>query len=558
MKVGRDGRVTFGSAEQAFVHVIGPLPGVVARKGNFSMIRDGGGPIRWLLAYSGRLTPKQLAAVIAVIRGPSVPAARDTPDDPPADYPKWKAVLDEAIARVGAALGHKLGAKISLTLSDTPSGTAYAAQGPLNASGGKTGAVDTCYFTIYPSLRKLGPDSDQAKDTLSHESLHCYAAEIEGLDHWYPNPDWIEEGSAKWVGLQISQVWTGHKRTSSWWSTYLTTPGTSLFTRSYDAVGFFAHVAESGVSPWTILPSMFVAKTSTDAFDIAATASFLHTWASTYAREPDLGTGWEVTGPGLDGITARYFPDISPIGIGDEAEVAAKSETNALRLLELEADLVILRVSPVGAGVGRLRASDGSERLLRDAVYCTRPGGCACPPGSPGAGGTPPPRLPPGMTWVALTGFKAANTIVHLSGEKLARHCAKPVPKPPAKEVVFSGSVSGRFTKPGDCSKFPTPSYTSYKAILTTDVGGKLYFLQISLGYSSEPGMYKTGHGNDRAEVVFTNAHGNYWSTTYYPEGGSAGTFTVNPGLTSGTVGVTMINPNGGSVSAKGAWSCTF
>jgi hypothetical protein len=75
-------------------------------------------------------------------------------------------------------------------------------------------------------------------------------------------------------------------------------PRVPLFKRTYDAIGFFAHLASSGISPWSRFPAMFAATSNTAAYNVSVSlsAEFLDSEASSFFRDPGLGPEWDTRG----------------------------------------------------------------------------------------------------------------------------------------------------------------------------------------------------------------------------------------------------------------------
>src|SRR5262249_42282535 len=110
-----------------------------------------------------------------------------------------------------------------------------------------------------------------------------------------PGNGWMIEGQAMWVGAELgpgeSSVVPSH------WRPYLDEPRTPLFQRTYDAIGFYARLADAGIDPWTVLdPMLRRSRATSDPRAIFAEAvpagsqdRFFRSWATGYAREPGLG-----------------------------------------------------------------------------------------------------------------------------------------------------------------------------------------------------------------------------------------------------------------------------
>src|SRR5207248_1962729 len=122
-------------------------------------------------------------------------------------------------------------------------------------------------------------------NALAHETFHCFQGAIEGLDRFYAPPygGWVTEGQAEWAAEQVS---SRHDE-AKWWKEYLLKPQVGLFDHEagtgYFAIGFFSHLQESGIDPWTVMIPMLGAGSNAAAFDAALGGSgdaFLDSWAS--------------------------------------------------------------------------------------------------------------------------------------------------------------------------------------------------------------------------------------------------------------------------------------
>jgi hypothetical protein len=204
------------------------------------------------------------------------------------------------------------------------------------------------------------------------------------------------------------------------WELYLAHPQTDLRRRTYDAIGFYAHMAETGHSPWPAFRKMWVAGLTSDAAFAASGATdegFLDSWAASTTRQSGLGLAWDTDGPGI--TTAAAPLRLLAVGKGPAA-VSAAAYTHSLYQLDVGTDLVRVNVS----GHGRL--SDGSvdTEIANASLFCTKQGGCSCPDG--GGPEIPPVPLHATGAVLALTGGPG-GTKGTLQGLDLADICtAKP------------------------------------------------------------------------------------------------------------------------------------
>ena len=114
------------------------------------------------------------------------------------------------------------------------------------------GAYTGCFLHLYPATFEAGSD---VVTTLAHEMVHCFqAALVPNETAWWVAPGWVIEGSAEWAS---STLVGPDKLEGDLWPRYLGSPSTPLFKRAYDAIGFYAHLEETGHSPWAAFRDMW-------------------------------------------------------------------------------------------------------------------------------------------------------------------------------------------------------------------------------------------------------------------------------------------------------------
>src|SRR5690606_2055096 len=99
----------------------------------------------------------------------------------------------------------------------------------------------------------------------------------------------------------------GTRLSGDWWDEYLRDPSAPLYGRDYDAIGFFAHLTESGVDVWSRAVPILEGFENEPAFEAAwaDSSTFLESWPSGALRSPDRGSAWDTTGPGITAEAAR-------------------------------------------------------------------------------------------------------------------------------------------------------------------------------------------------------------------------------------------------------------
>jgi hypothetical protein len=217
-------------------------------------------------------------------------------------------------------------------------------------------------------------------------------------------------------------------RATFYWTKYLQLDKTSLFKRTYDALGFYAQLANSGVDVWRHIDPMTAAYLkggNAAAWQAAdAGAAFLRTWASGHARGARQGADWNITGYGIPAerpIVAHY----DSLRWGASATANAPVAGVDLIHLALPANSTVT-ISGDATASGLLGLTDGDHPLadVLGRTFCTKPGGCTCPESSAGKGATLPP-IATGDGFLAVTGgLKAAKVTVAIGDP--AAYCAHP------------------------------------------------------------------------------------------------------------------------------------
>jgi hypothetical protein len=506
--IGPDGQISKDTALQAFSLAVTPLPGAKTPPGGETTIRSGSAAVRWTLGHWSTLTPEQQAAVKkAVLPGPDAIVARpEKPgggggggDLPEKDPQVLAALVADGVATIEQRLGRTLRQRVTVEVMKNPSGDeprALAMANSQDADGGWDGPAVTCNIEMYPHAFTMS--RSLVLETVYHEIFHCFQAELfPDLAAFFEKGmplSWLIEGQAEWAGDTMAGSSEGGARH---WKTYLTNPGKSLYRRAYDAIGFYAHLAESGTDPWKVMDGMVKAALTGGndaAFNAATTtnaAAFLDTWPSGYARGQRPGPAWDTTGPGIP--TDKMTVSTAAVRSGGNVPVKAPAVANRLIKLDLKADVTTFTVSP-GAH-GRLGPSSGDDLLLTALAgqnWCTR-GECACPEGTAGAG-IDLPRLAPGLAWLAVTGGTKAASVT-ATGMSLAEFCRKDPPKEACligdwttTQMKLAGPLAQVAGGSGVTMKI-TPQY-----VATINFDG-MAPIQGSMSVAGNPGMTFRYHG---------------------------------------------------------------
>lgn len=271
--------------------------------------------------------------------------------------------------------------------------------------------------------------------TAAHETFHCFQAANIGAELPYLNaPDWYQEGGAEWVSYDIA----GAPQDGGFWQPYVDKPQTPLFQRTYDAVGFWADLAATGIDPWPRWKAIWAGYENEGAWVASGGEAdrFLDSWASGWFRDASRGADWDMTGPGIP--SGNSTPKSVSVSNGSSASVAASPYANAQYTATSSADVFLI------TGNGHIRISDKTvdEPLPIGQHFCTKPGGCACPDGKPPP--YPVTNLAPSFV-VAVTGGNSGAS-ANISGIKLEDAC---------KPEEESEAVTVKVDRPGMSGVLP-------------------------------------------------------------------------------------------------------
>ncbi len=470
-QIGPEGDVSLDTALQAFSLAVGPLPGVAQPPGPAQQIPSGSGAIRWLLGRYEELTPEQQAAVDGYL-APSPDAIQVEPDsastarlvafDAAVDAPTFRyastraptatslrtpgeatereqsylAIFDEMDDAVFARLGRTRTLPYTMTLNPThidPEDSVKALAYTVPRFGfGDQEAPSRCDFYLNPELTTGIVDAVRLRVVIAHEMFHCYQVGLAPergawRDTGKARP-WIVEGAAEWAGEAIAGP---GPEGADWWGRYLSSPGTVLFARTYDAIGFYQHMAERKVDVWKLLDKMLF-QPNQDAYHTAADPGgdpFLDTWASGLYRA-SWGNPWYADGPWTP---SDKLPEVTfQIRKGNPETIETPPFANKdWRVSTKEA---ILHIVPNGHV--RLGTPFELDFIATTPIdLCVDGKGCACPAGSTYTGPILVTAAQP--VYTALTGAVSGASI-GLTAMSLEQFC-----EPDRPEASPLNSVPG-------------------------------------------------------------------------------------------------------------------
>jgi len=497
--IGSKGEVDQQTAVRAFSLAVAPLPGVAPPAGPDAQIRSGSAAIRWTLGYLPRLPADQRQGVQAwldqtkagamTVRPAALLAA---PDPASTDLESLSALVRKAIDDIERHLGRSFRESVEVSIgpaSGKP--TALGGAFSMDANRGLEGPAAICHLEFTKLL--LAKSHNALLETVYHEVFHCFAAEVfADLKTYFsvkPRFSWVIEGQAEWVGDSLAGSDEG---TPYHWTEYLSAPGPgrSLFARTYDALGFYSHLDNTGGNPWKVIDPMLKAVAGGGGNEGAFAAALgggdskvvLDSWPSGYARGRRSGPAWNTTGPGINADQPTVGRDAVPTGA--TVSVTAPAVANALRQLDLRAEVTTFAVA--GDAHGRLGPSSGDDVLLSAlaGTWCTRSDArCDCPTGSPGAG-TELPKLAPGITWLALTGALGTATVT-VTGLSAADQCKK---KPDKLACLVGTWTSTSATLTGLLGQFTGGAGVVFKVSASGDASTDFAAMRPIAGVITLPG----------------------------------------------------------------------
>ena len=413
------GYITKDASLQLFALLYGPVPGVTPPPGGTGALVDGSIAIDGVFRAWPELSDAQRDAIRRALgrdasyvppsgtfgksrqAGPTIaPASTFAPD------------LDKVKSLLAAHLG---ALPVSVELSTV-------ATGPPDI-GADAGVYDgpkgnACYVRLYPAG---ATDPSTLYVVLAHELTHCYQ------DTWGKvAPAWIEEGMAMWTGVTINAE--AGKAPSGlgqgWIEKYANTPQTSLLARSYDALGWFAFAAQSGVDLWPRLKSIQTASYGRAAYDAAtygADGTFVEGWGPAQFDSSEWAGRWQIAGPGITPLKATITSKYKAVKNGDKVVLSAGNFASARKPMVFTADVVLIAAGGLTEGLDRIDGTTDRPLKSFDGFQCTSPKGCECPAGTARAG-EKFPALNQGPHFFAISGGPEPSQLT-VSGFSLDDAC---------------------------------------------------------------------------------------------------------------------------------------
>ncbi|MFN8035916.1 MAG: hypothetical protein U0V73_08285 [Acidimicrobiia bacterium] len=468
-----DGTVPKDVALQAYAYTHKlKIPGVQIPSGaaGDDYPRSGTGAVQWLEANWPALTTAQRRAILdenagrtaaesssaSGGSGRSVPRRLRQPDQA---YQEWvdqtfRTALDHLASRLGLTRIADYDIAYSLSLGGNTLMETVIQQKNYTFNGKVfyRGDVTPCNLTIFAFVwnQGLSPKLESVlKVLLTHEAVHCYQNTIwKTPQQALTRPSWVTEGTATF--LATDDVGYGEPGTASFFREgYMKLLYRNLFTRTYDAVGYYALLRHLGRDLWGHMADAWrAAATSSD--QSGAFISVLDgdaedvrsQWGPSYARQGKWADPWVMYGTGLpDDATTPPF-DVSIIHDGTFTD-QLESRANRLYTLNSVADEVLVAAT----ATGRIAVHDNDDHsevgFLQDS-FCLQES-CKCPEGTPLAGrelAATQLRMPATLTF----GSEPGGGVLSLKSESLEEACGKPKEKkvPPKESPPCPGGRCGQ------------------------------------------------------------------------------------------------------------------
>jgi len=319
----------------------------------------------------------------------------------------------------------------------------------------------------------------EMEEVLVHEDFHCYEHQI-APDAWSvvhhslkeevirgihkgelgdegqkEEADWIIEGLARWVDLTLYPA-SGEEGLKNL-TEYYETPKKPLFTRSYDAVGFWAHLQDISGDLWQRIPDIlragvnFANQKAADAALGSDEETVLSSWGSSAF---DLPAGevpkWLMSSP----LGGRYWPEHGPPPAHQTVDgtygVALAPYTTAQLEIEPRADKPLIRIHFDPDAYGSFGVGQNySGHELEGKTFCA-PDECKSPATECPSGDTSkvPPLTPlPDQPYLGVAAGKDSSTVqITYTSPRGSGECEPPAPPPGSSSG--SGATASSFGDP--------------------------------------------------------------------------------------------------------------
>jgi hypothetical protein len=533
-----DGSFSAQVALQAFALAYGPLPGVPGTPGPTGAALHATMAIGMVLRVWNQLSAAQQAAIdddlgftAPPLTGALAPMDRTAVQTLTFD-PAYTAIADTVDAKYHALIPGVPPITIKVyraaeKIVSPEFGDAAADAAPVDQNGNliTSGPMTTCQIRVPPAGQTY--TGNDLTVLLAHETFHCIEFALNPTG-WPKLGNWEIEGLADWAAQSTNPPSPFDNSLQD----YFGSAEKPLFSRAYDATGFWGHADEVGGkgSLWAKLPTILNAPSYDDAYSEAGGGdqAFQDTWPSALWRSA-AGPAWRQTDP-------VYLPTK---GVGTDAIIVdddsgLHSDPYALGEYAIEADPERPLVQVIST-LGTMRAGTATQDFGTAGIsdfYCS--GDCTCPNGEQSS--IPDHQNFSKMLRLALTGGDGVG-IGAVKYHSLDDFCA---PSPSNGLQIYHGmKVLAQF-KSGTCSVSGGGFHaTAHDGAWSIDVRIK--------AFSNYSKRYELTHSNDPVFVV--SGPGGPYSNRYPSphQTPATGAITFYPGGTKMLLGYEYAWNAGGS-----------
>jgi len=245
-------------------------------------------------------------------------------------------------------------------------------------------------ITIFGIARSRG--EGVLRGVIAHEVFHVFEFRMaDSAAQYSALGGWLVEGASNWAA---SVLVSNDSIVRNDWKEYLATLTRELFKRTYDGVGFFGHMASSGISPWSRFKVMFKSTSSEEAWNeaVGSQTGYLDSEASSFFRESHLGSEWEQTGPNVPSaneVRAKPISETVPAS-SKPLTLTAKPHADAIYTVSINTPAPG-KTSPLAepavevvlkSGNARIAATEGghiNEAITGQILLCSDAKGCSTP-----------------------------------------------------------------------------------------------------------------------------------------------------------------------------------
>ena len=437
-QVRPNGTVSQQTALEAFALSYGGLPGVRVPSGRRTTTVSGDLAYEWVAPYLPRLSKRLRRAIDHTMglgepgRGAHAADYGDSGFTPNAQLTaaanKWKLVYS-----LSPYLGHYLnllivaGTTTTIVKNEYTGTEAPADALSVNSAGDPTADGPICRIRITPTAAHY--DNATISHILAHEVFHCEEFDLDpGLAHLQA---WTTEGLAEWAAetLEPTPGYLGVLKG------YFTTPATPLFTRNYDAEGFWGRIQDSSPSLWQKIPSILGESSPQGQYNAAGGSSlnFLTNWGSSFFNVPASGPDWSDPSP-------QPSPYSGPANvIPGSGELLAAPYTTSQYTIDATQPLERITVSPPADA---LLGQKVNRTNLTGVLFCAGAApSCQCPPADTGT--VPPSEPMPFPASLGITGDPHGGTTGTVTAIPLSDYCTPKTQAAPPGSPGADGGTGG-------------------------------------------------------------------------------------------------------------------